>query len=111
LPAQFQAFQIRGLRFGKLLLAGLNGKIFLRIDNFRLARVAVLRDEIASKARKLVIRYFALATRPEVNHFAGAGKMVGGIIARFLARNHRAHDASSKRRHWLNDRKWHSNLI
>jgi hypothetical protein len=33
LLAQFQPLPIRGLRLGKLLLAGLHGKIFLRIGN------------------------------------------------------------------------------
>lgn len=48
--AQFEAFEVGGVRVGHLLTAGLNGEVLLGVGDFRLARIAVLRDEVAGEA-------------------------------------------------------------
>jgi hypothetical protein len=73
----------------QLLAAGLDGEVFLGLRNFGLARVAVLGDEVAGKTGKVVIIELSLAAGAQVDHFAGAGKMVFRVIARGLARDHR----------------------
>jgi hypothetical protein len=49
--AQFESFDIgRGL-IAEFLTARLNGKVFLRLRDLGLSRVAVLRDQITGEAR------------------------------------------------------------
>ena len=86
LLAQLQPLDIGGQLVGKLLPPGLDGKVFLRLGDLRLARVAVHGDEIAGEAGELVVLYRTAAPRAQFDHFAGAGKMVVGVVARLLTR-------------------------
>ena len=70
----------------KLLATGLHGEVFLRLGNRGLARIAVLGDEIAREAGEVKIGYFAFTTRPEGDHFAGAGKVIRRVVTRLPAR-------------------------
>ncbi len=47
---QLQPLDVGGGLVVQFLAAGLNGEVFLGLCNFRLARVAVLGDEIAGEA-------------------------------------------------------------
>ena len=57
LLAQFQPLYIGRELIGKLLTAGLDGKILLRVGDFRLAWITVLGDEVTSETGELVVSY------------------------------------------------------
>jgi len=65
----------------KLGSTGLHSKIILGEGNFRLARVAVLGNKIASIASQHHVIYLALSTFWHVHHFADVSKMVCYIFA------------------------------
>lgn len=89
---EFEPLDIRRVGVRKLLAARLDGEIFLGLRNGGLARISVLRDEVAREAGEVKIENFAFATRPEGDHFAGAGKMIGRFVTRLLARGYGALD-------------------
>jgi hypothetical protein len=66
------------------LAAGLDGEILLRFGNFRLARVAVLSNQVTGKAGEVVVFDIALTSLTYFDHFAGAGKMIMGLIYRLF---------------------------
>ena len=56
--------------------AGLDGEVGLREGDFRLLRIAVLRDEITGEAGEHEVFDLALAAGAEVDHFVDVNKMV-----------------------------------
>lgn len=59
-----------------LMQASLDGKVFLRMRNFRLARIAVLGNQVAGEAGEVVVINAPGTSRSETDHFANIGKMV-----------------------------------
>ena len=59
----------------------LNSKIFLRVSDFWLSRIAVLSNEITGKAGEVIVVYLSFCLAANFDHFTGAGKMVLRIIA------------------------------
>lgn len=70
------AFIIEKSLMHKLRPACLYSKIVLSKSDFRLARIAILRHEIASIARQHHVIYLAFSTGAKSNHFADISKMV-----------------------------------
>ena len=90
------------LGVGEFLTAGLDGEIFLGKGDFRFPRVSILGDQVAGKTGKVEIGHFAGAPFAEADHFAGAGKMMGGIITGLGAGGYGAGDSFFEPpRHWL----------
>src|SRR5690242_9752057 len=84
--AHFQPLEICKCSIRQFLTAGLNRKVLLRLSNLRLSRISVLRDQVASKTRKMVIFSYlspSLATRYWVT---GSGKVMVWVISRLPAR-------------------------
>jgi len=86
--ARGEALEVFLTLLGGLLLAGLNGKVGLRAGNGRLARIAVLGDEVAGVAGELVIGYFTFGAATRRNHFVGADKMVFWRYTRLFGRHY-----------------------
>ena len=107
LLAQFQPLHVGGGLIAQLLAARLDCEILLRMRDLGFARVAILGDQVAGEAGEVVVLYLALAAGAEVDHIAGAGKMVCWVVARGLARDHGSLDGLFKApplavpQHWL----------
>lgn len=84
--AQLQTFYVRCKLVSQLLAPSLNGEIFLGQRDLRLAGITVLCDQVAGEPGEMKVRDFTSASRTEIDHFAGAGKMVVGSVARLSAR-------------------------
>lgn len=78
--SHFEPFAVGGMLIRKLLSPSLDGKIFLRIGDFRLAWLSVLRDEEAGKPRKVEIFDLPRRPAPQLDHFVGLSEMVLGSV-------------------------------
>ena len=92
LLAQIKPLHVGGSLVAKFLPPGLDCEVFLGMGNFRFARVAVLGDEVAGEAGKVVIINHLNRTFTAGDRFAGAGKVMLRAIARGFARSHGAFD-------------------
>ena len=74
LPPQFQPLKVGRQLIGQLLPAGLDGEVFLGRGNLRLLRIAILGDQVAGEAGKLVVRHFLNRTLAAGDRFARGAK-------------------------------------
>ena len=80
LPPQFQPFEVGRQLVGQLLPTGLDGEILLGRGNLRLPRVAVLGNQIAGEAGKLVVFYLLDGSLAAGDRFAGAANWCPGSL-------------------------------